>query len=265
MSNASLGLKINENNNDDSIIILETGTLRYIDSITKSFANAEVLKLDDDFSNKVSFLTPSQFKGSKIVLSYIKSNDERVLLKPIYNDPLPINIRTNLMEDIKPEVESARKLLFSSKNKMFLSLFLNNPVLVRTTYLTIKMSVDEYKEIKDEGLAIIVKDSEYHITIKDALKYHFEHKKLGIMRTLVEDALELWKKNLLDLSDEELYYYSRELRLLINEYDYKKIPRRVVYNLNMYKNKFANFDNLIINKEKSSLSKNTRGLYNRLF
>ena len=37
------------------------------------------------------------------------------------------------------------------------------------------------------------------------------------------------------LNDEDLYFYSRELRLLINEYNYRKIPRRAVYNLSFNK------------------------------
>lgn len=261
MAIASLGLKIDESKSESSIIILETGTLRYIDSITKSFPNAEELKLSEDFFGKLSHLASDVIERSEVMLSYIRNNDERVMLQPIYNDSTPINIRTNSMDDIKSETERARKLLYSSKNQIFLLLFLNHKSLVNTTYFTIKMTVDEYKKIKNDQLSILVKDGEYHITVKDVLKYRFEHKKLGIMRTLVEDSLELWKKKLLDLSDEELYYYSRELRVLLNEYDYRKIPRRAVCNLCMFNNKITYFDNLVINKENGNFVKNTRGLY----
>lgn len=260
---ASLGLKINDSNNENSVITLDTGTLRYIDSIIKSFPNSETLKKDEEFSTKISHLSPNEIERSKIILTYIKNNDEKVLLKPIYNDPEPIHTRASSMDEVKSEVERTRKLLFSSKNQLFLSMFFNNQSLVRTTYSTIKMTVSEYKKAKDAGLSVIMRDAEYYITIKDALKYRLGHKKLGVMRILVEDALELWKKKMLDLSDEDLYYYSRELRLLINEYDYRKIPRRAVYNLNINKIKIDNMGNYIINKEDKISNVNTKGLYKR--
>jgi len=261
MAIASLGLKINDNNTENNIITLETGTLRYIDSIIKSFANAEALKKDEEFSSKLSGFSASEIRNSKVILSYIKNNNEKVLLKPIYNDQEPIHTRASSMEEVKSEVERARKLLFSSKNQLFLSMFLNNQTLVRTTYSTIKMSVDEYKKAKESGFSVLMRDGEYHITIKDALRYRLLNKKLGSMRLLVEDSLELWKKNILDLAEEDLYFISRELRVLINEYDYRKIPRRAVYNLSLNKVKLDELDNYIISKKEKNSSVNTKGLY----
>ena len=261
MAIASLGLKINDSNIDSSIITLETGTLRYIVSIIASFANAEALKKDEVISSKLSSLSPSEIQNSKVILSYIKNNNEKVSLKPIYNDPEPIHVRASSMDEVKSEVERARKLLFSSKNQLFLSMFLNNQTLVRTTYSTIKMTVDEYKKAKASGLSVLIKDGEYRITIKDALRYLLVNKKLGSMRLLVEDSLELWKKNMLDLAEEDLYFYSRELRVLINEYDYRKIPRKTVCNLNLNKIKLYGMGNYIINKKDKTSSVNVMGLY----
>ena len=97
--------------------------------------------------------------------------------------------------------------------------------------------------------------------IQDVLEYRLDKKSLGPMRLLIEDALELWKKNILDLSDEELYFYSRELRVLINEYDYRKIPRRAVYNLIFNKPRLENLGNFVIDKGIKANKNNTNGLF----
>lgn len=242
MAMASLSLKFN-----NDVVTLETGTLRYIDSIIKSFSSSDELKISSMFKDK---LIDSSFplNDAKVVLTYIKNNNEKVLLKPIYNDKLPIRTRAKAIEDEKSEVEKARKLMFSSRNKLFLLMFLNNQSLIRTTYSKIKISKKENECIKKEGLVTFMKDGEFYTTIKDVLLYHLNHKKLGRLRLLVEDSLESWKSNMLDLAEEDLYFHSRELRLLINEYNYRKIPRKAVYNLIINKNKLKQIPLYHINK-----------------
>lgn len=234
MSIAILGSKFH--NDDNKVITLDSGALRYIDTITKSYKNEEELKNSDIYREKLkAYSNVYSNDNGKIVLSYIKNNEERLLLSPLYDDPDAIRTRTSSLEEVKSEVEKARKLLLNSKNQMFLTSFLLNKNLSSTTKATVKMTIDEYKIAKSEGLNVTAGDGEYRISINDVLKYRLKHKKLGPMRLLVEDTLEVWKKNMLSLNDEDLYFYSRELRLLLNEYNYRKIPRRVVYNLSINK------------------------------
>lgn len=258
MAVASLSLKISDNNTVDNGVILETGTLRYIDSIIKSFENAESLKRNEDFKEQTASLSDSELQQSKVILTYIKNNNEKILLKPIYNDESPICTRASALEEIQSETEKARKLLFSSKNQMFLSMFLSNKDLVRTTYSTIKITSKEAKKIKSSGLPVFMKDGEYRTTVKDILKYHLDNKKMGLMRLVIEDALEMWRKHMMSLAEEDLYYYSRELRVLLNEYDYKKIPRRAVYNLNLNKPKLDSLGSYKINYGSNT---STKALY----
>ena len=258
MAMASLSLKISNNNTENSFVTLETGTLRYIDSIIKSFANEEALKTDEEFQEKMSHLSPMEINNSKVVLTYIKNNNDKIVLKPIFNDPHPIRTRAKAVEEVKSEVEKARKLMFSSKNQLFLSLFLNNQSLVRTTYSTIKISKEENRQVKLAGLTTFIKDGDHQTTIKDILKYRRGAKKLGSMRLLVEDSLELWKKNMLNLPEEDLYFYSRELRVLINEYDYRKIPRRAVYNLILNRAKLKTLDVYTINRREDIYNTNIK-------
>lgn len=264
MAVASLGLKIKDNNDEESIITLETGTLRYIDSIISDFADAESLKKDKEFLSKLSNLSPDEIQKSKVVLTYIRNNNEKLQLQPIYNDQTPICTRSNSVEDIKSEVEKARKLLFSSRNQLFLLMFLNRNVLLGTTSPTVKMTFDEYKKAKETGLPVLIKDGEYRLSIKDILTYKLSSPKLGPMRLLFEDTLEVWKKSMLDLPDEDLYFYSRELRILINEYNYRKIPRRAVYNLKLNNQKLNNLGISIINRYRHTTCVNTKGLIKKL-
>lgn len=247
MAIANIELRLNSKN-DSRNLILETGTLRYIDSMIKSFDSAEGLKNATEFRDKISNLSSSELQDSKIILYYIKNNDIKVQLKPIYNDSEPILTKANSIEGETTEIEKARKLLYSSRNQLFLFMFLNHNSLLKTTHGSIKMTPKEYKCAKNAGLSTFIRDGEYRVLIRDVLKYRLSHEKLGIMRTLYEDTLEEWKKYMVNLPQEDLYFYSRELRVLLNDYEYKKIPRKAVYNLNLNNYFLKKINNYNINK-----------------
>ena len=260
MSIAILGSKFNNNNND--VATLENGTLRQIDNITKEFKNEEELKNSEYYHERISaYSTVRDETLEKITLTYIRNNKEKIELDLIYDDEKPIRTRTSSLEDVTSEVEKSRKLLLNSKNQMFLTSFLLNKKIFPTTVATVKMTIDEYKIAKKEGYKVSVQDGEYRISIREVLKYRLNHKKLGVMRLLVEDSLEVWKKNVNSLNDEDLYFYSRELRLLINEYNYRKLPRRAVLNLTFDKNHIK--DSLKVNKCNNFKLNSTLGLPKR--
>ena len=210
----------------NKVTILDSGTLHYIDSITSDFKDQQDLKSSAYYRERV----PAG-ENEELVLTYVKNNKEKTELDLLFDDSDPIRIRTSSLEEVKSEVERSRKLLLNSKNQLFLTSFLLNKRLVPTATATVKMTIDEYRIAKKEGYEVTAQDGEYRIPIKEVLKYRLNHQKLGSMRLIVEDTLEVWKNNLLNMKDEDLYFYSRELRLLINEYNYRKIPRRAVVNL----------------------------------
>ncbi len=233
MSVAVLGYR-RRNSSINDIYTLENADLRYIDKITKEYENEQELILSSRYASVIrGFCADGDILDGEIVLNYIKSNQQKVSLSIIYNDSEDICLKASSLDEFKSETEKARKLLFSSKNKLFLKLFLQNKNMMSTTYQTVKMTLNEYKVAKREGLDVICKDGEYHITINDVLKYRLSHNKLGPMRLLVEDTLEVWKNQLMNMSNEELYFYSRELRVLLNEYNYRKIPRKIIDNLSI--------------------------------
>jgi len=120
--------------------------------------------------------------------------------------------------------------------------------LFNTTFGSVKLSLSEYKYAKDSGVFVYIKDGDYSVSIRDLLKYRLTNNRLGTLRNVYEDTLEKWKSNLLDMSNETLYFYSRELRVLINEYNYRKFPRRVFYNLIFYKDEISSTKNYKIIK-----------------
>lgn len=246
MSIATLEMRFNDS---DKSILLETGSLRRIDNITREYLDSYdliskeyKLKLGDEgYKNLVN-------NNYSLYLNYVKNNDEKLELNILYNDSDEIHVKTSGLDDVKSEIERARKLLYSSKNELFLSLFLLNNNLRNTTYSTIKMSTSEYNVLKNEKMNIFTRDGDYRVPINDVLKYRLSHDKLGPVRTLFEDSLESWKDNILRNPEDELYFLSREMRFVINEYEYRKIPRRSICNLNVcYSNAEVLKDLYIIN------------------
>lgn len=238
------------------VTILDSGTLYYIDSITGDFKDQEDLKSSAYYREKVS-----NGEREELVLTYVRNNKEKKELTLLFDDNVPIRIRTSALDEFKSEVENSRKLLLNSKKQMFLKSFVNNKNLLPTTSATVKMTIEEYKLAKKEGYQVTAHDGEYRIPIIEVLKYRLNHQKLGLMRLLVEDTLEVWKNNLLNMRDEDLYFYSRELRLVINEYNYRKIPRRAVVNLEYDESKLTS--SMEVNKDANFKIKTTLGLRKR--
>lgn len=252
MAIAILGSKFH--NDDDKVLTLESGSLRYIDSITKEFKNLDELMKYHSYNDKISsYSKVHEGSTGEIILTYIRNNAEKIQLDLLLNEKDTIRTRTSSLEEVKSETENARKLLLNSKNQIFLTSFLLNKNLQDTTRATVKMTIGEYKIAKREGYEVKAQDGEYRISIGEVLRYRLNHKKLGPMRLLVEDSLEVWKKNMFSLNDEDLYFYSRELRILINEYNYRKIPRRAVCNLSLNRENIP-FSSSVVRRNTFSIS-----------
>lgn len=228
----------NTNNTTDEIILL-SGSLRSIDNCTREYESIQAMRQSREFKERIdSFVKRNEeyiennngFDG-EFTVSYILDSDKREFLPILINDRKPIRTRTSALEEVKSEVERARKLLFRSKDKIFLRMMINDDIFSDTTGFDIKLKLPEYKEMVKYGMKMKVVDGDYYLSIHDVLEYALNVPSLGLMRGLVEDALEVWKENILDLDDENLYYYSRYLRLAMNRYDREKLRKKSVVNL----------------------------------
>lgn len=249
MGKAILSYTLDKRSNSDADeLILLTGSLRRIDNCTRFYDSIEEMRQSPEFQERInSFIKRNEnyiktynnnFEG-EFAVSFIVDSEKREYLPILINDKKPIRTRTSALEEVKSEVEKARKLLFRSKDKMFLKRMLKDERFADTTDFDIKLKLPEYKEVTKKGIKPKLIDGEYYLTIHEILEYTAKTEKLGLMRGLVEDALEVWKENILALDDELLYYYSRHLRLSLNAYDKDKLGRKLVTNLK------ANVQNMI--------------------
>ncbi len=237
-----------KSNSDANELVLLSGSLRMIDNCTRGYDSIEALRQSSDFQERINdFIKRNEnfikdynnnFRG-EFVVAFIMDSEKREYLPLLINDDKPIRTRTSALEEVKSEVERARKLLFRSKDKLFLRRMINDERFSDTTDFDIKLKLPEYKEVIKKGMHPKLIDGAYYLTIHEILEYTLQTEKNGLMRGLVEDALEVWKENILALDDELLYYYSRHLRLAINAYDKDKLSKKLVTNLK------ANVQNMI--------------------
>ena len=194
-------------------ITIESGSLFYIDEITKKYKTIDSLKALYN-SDEIS-------KDDDIKLYYIKDFQTKEELPILLNDNIPIQLYNNLYENIESEIETSRKLLFNSKNKMFIKSFLKDEILSETLNFSINISFEEYKNCTKYGINIYENNGNYYVRTLDLFRYISNCKKYGKSRQMFEDSLELWKKRITSSNSDKIYYYSRNLRILKNNY-YKK-------------------------------------------
>lgn len=241
MGKAILSYTLDKKSNSDADeLILVNGSLRSVDNCTRMFDSVEEMRQSPEFQERInSFIKRNEnyienyndgFEG-EFAVSFIVDSDKREYLPILIGDKVPIRTRTSSLEEVKSEVEKARKLLFRSKDKLFLKMMLEDERFADTTDFNIKLRLPEYKEALRKGIKPKLIDGEYFLTIHDILEYTLNADKKGVMRDLIEDALEVWKENILALDDELLYYYSRHLRLAMNIYNHDKMGKKLVTNL----------------------------------
>lgn len=126
--------------------------------------------------------------------------------------------------------------MYNSKGKAFIKKFLDSSELSSTINFSVKLSYNEYVYARKNGIDAKISDEMYKVDTRDLFEFISTNSKLGILRGVFEDTLDIWKRKLISLDNEELYYVSRNLRLLINDYnkeirnkEYKKVTNLKIY------------------------------------
>lgn len=223
-----------------NMVTLESGSLFYIDQITKGYSNLDELKNAFLYTSKIESVSEDIISG-EVKLLRIRDSASKEELPILINDERIIYTRDNYYENKKSEVEYSRKLLFNSKNKTFIKMVLNNKILRKTIDFSINVSSQEYEYAVKKGIPAYIDDEKYRINAMDLFAYISQNQKYGLIRTAFEDSLDIWKNKMMSLDEIELYYYSRNLRTIQNEY-YKSLKKGLdIKNLNLRNEKLIPF------------------------
>jgi len=183
MSKAILSYTLDKKSSSEANeLILLSGSLRMIDNLTRQYDSIETLRQSSDFQEKINdfikrnehFITDynNNFNG-EFVVAFIMDSEKREYLPLLINDNRPVRTRTSALEDVKSEVERARKLLFRSKDKLFLRRMLKDERFADTTDFDIKLKLPEYKEVIKKGMSPKLIDGAYYLTIHEILAFKF--------------------------------------------------------------------------------------------
>ena len=201
---------------DGKELMLYKDNLSNIDKITSNYKNANELKKNESIAEKVSQYGKG-IKNGEFTISYLGGYKKKII-KPLFNDSMEIILTDDLFKNRVSETEKARKLLFNSKKQIFSRAIYKSNSINDSLNIELKLTEEERNTLLYAGVEVFEYNYRYYVSIKELIKYRYTHNKLGIVRPIYESALDAWKKEIGKLNEDELYFYSRELRLLLNDY-----------------------------------------------
>lgn len=212
-------------------VTLESGSLRYIDFCTRDFESEKDLVESYIYRERTK-----QIDNGCLKVYNIRNNSYKERIPILLNDSDPIYLKDSYFDKVISEIEKTRKLLFKSKNKLFMKGFLATEIFEDTIKFSIKLTTNEYKFALKKGIPVLNKLDEHYIEVRELFKFYIKEEKLGILKPVFEESLDIWKKQIKKMNEEPLYYYSRNLRILMNNY-YKKIKsnNKLISNLKIRK------------------------------
>lgn len=197
----------------DKSLVVFSDLLVNIDAFTSEFKNDKELyqnvpngrRLDD-------FVYENKQKGRFKIVYADRENVTRVV--PVLYDEEPIMIDDDPTNGIVSESEKARRKLLNSKEQLYSKIFLLNKDVDNAKKLSIEISPDEYKLLKKLGVDAYTMNKGYFVSLEDLFRYRAENPKLGAIRPLYEEALSLWKDKMDKLPYDDIYFLSREYRVI---------------------------------------------------
>ena len=201
---------------DSKEVMIYKDDLSKIDRLTSSFKNANELKMNESIREKASQYG-SNLKNGEFNISYLGGYTKKVI-KPLFNDNMEIILTDDLFKNRVSETEKARKLLFNSKKQLFSRAVYKNNNINDSLNIELKLTEEEKNILVLAGIEVFNYNYRYYVSLKSLVKYRINHNKLGAVRPIYENALDAWKKEIGKLNEDELYFYSRELRILLNDY-----------------------------------------------
>lgn len=225
------------------VLSLEKASLYYIDRYTSQYRNDDDLLCNYPMKDTVyNFVKSNGGIKGKFGITYPISVTRKEEIPLLYDHPEPLIVEDSLDENIVTEVEHARKLLFNSRGQIFARLLLSCKSISDCYDYKISITYDEYVAALKKGVPIKEFEGKYYIEFKELLKYRASNTKLGALRDLFSDSLDMWEQHMMQLNPDDLYYYSRQFRILIKKYEEIKLKRLSISNLRMFKFKDKSFE-----------------------
>ena len=235
---------------DKKILTLNSSSLYEIDKHTRCFNNAK--EIISKYKNKINTLNEENLDGI-LKIFYYKSQTEKEVIPIMYKQSSPIYIKDDYITNNISEIEKAKRLLFNSKSDLFISLFLNHKILRTYSYYYFEVMDFEQKILNDANVSTIIRDNIFYVRLDSLLKYKLINKKLGPVRNIYESILDAWKANIESMDEDELYFISRQMRLLFCEYDVLRKKIINICKLKVHKNTLLIIDNYkLLHKQKNN-------------
>lgn len=236
MNNATLMYVINDNNSIKNLK-LESQSLYYIDNYTKRYKNEEDFINNYYNKNKIfDFIKENGDIKGQLVISYARNVSTKENIQPLFNTKENFIFNEDPYEGRITEIEKARKLLFNSKNQLFVKLILKNNTLDRQLNKLIDLTDEEYYYINSFNIKTTFINNKHYISFKSLFEYRIKANKLGYIRSVYQEMLDILKSRLMILDDNNFYFYNRQLRIVINKYN-ELISQITIKNLRIKKMK----------------------------
>ena len=203
---------------EDNKFVIFSDYLYNIDKYTSEMKNErelfESVPKDEYFSD---YLKSTKKRGT-FKISYVDRNNNINTIPVLYNEP-PIAVDDIFQERIVSESEKTRRLLLNSDEQLYSKLFLLNNEVDPAKKFTVLIS-NKDKEILDRNkIFTFYKNNGYAVSIEDLIRFRSSHKKLKDTRPIYEEALDLWKLKMDSLPYDEIYFLSRQYRLINSYYN----------------------------------------------
>lgn len=247
---------------DNKELVLDRKSLRELDLFTMGFLGTSDLKTYPNYKSKINYFI-DKYKledDGCIKLQYIKDKVSKEELPFVFSERSIPSTKKDIYSNTLSTFEEARKLLWSSKNKEFLKLYLEDERLFATSNFYLEVDgIKEYKSLMKYGIPIYKDNDNINFSFRELLTYVFENSSYEL-KPILESSLESWR-NLLEgmENEEEKYYYARELQRIKNIYLSKLHKIDKISNL-----KFSIFGLKMMMKQEKENEKRNNKLFRRI-
>lgn len=220
----------------DLSINLFSDLLFNIDKYTSQKKNDK--ELFDSFSKDDYFryfVSQNKGKGS-FVIRYVDNICGRKEL-PVLYDERPIVIDDAHDKGLVSESEYARRSLLNSKEQLYSKLFLLNNAVDCARKYNVLVDKQESDTLNRYGIQTFDVGPNLAVSIEDLIRFRSTHSKLGEVRDIYEAALDLWKEKMDSLPYDDIYFLSREYRIINKYYNRIRNYGLSVENLSIDKSK----------------------------